>query len=73
MTESKPIDVSHIKFSSSVFPTDQDMRLWHSLSPEEQLAVIVRDEEAGFVSGIARDETLEERLVRVRAEMAHAV
>jgi len=49
------------------------MALWASLSHAEQRAVIARDEETGFRSGIAEPETLKERLERVRATMAHAV
>lgn len=73
MSQKKNIDVSHVRFNSTVFPTDEDMKLWNSLSPEEQRAVIERDEEAAFQSGIAKKETLEERLARVRAKMVHAL
>ena len=42
------IDVAKIKFSSTVFPTDEDRKLWDALSPEEQQAVIIAAEETGF-------------------------
>ncbi|ESQ75139.1 hypothetical protein ABAC402_10750 [Asticcacaulis sp. AC402] len=42
------------------------MALWQSLSPAQQFEVIARDEEAGFQSGIAPQETMAERLARVR-------
>lgn len=66
-------DISGIAFSSTVFPSAEDMALWNSLSAEQQRALIERDEEAGSESGTAEPETLEDRLARVRANMAHAL
>ena len=43
-----------------------DLALWDSLSPSEQYETIEREEEKGYQSGIAPDETVEERLERVR-------
>lgn len=60
-------DVSKIAFTSDVFPSGEDMKLWHSLSPEEQEAYIVHAEEEGFQSGPAPDESLSQRLARVRS------
>jgi hypothetical protein len=51
---------------SRTFPTNDDMLLWEAMSPAEQLAAIEHDEDAGFQSGIAPYETLDERLKRVR-------
>ena len=65
------IDISNIQFSSTVFPTDEDMKLWHSLSPEEQHAVIRRELDEGEASGIAAPESMEKMMRRVRAETAH--
>ena len=65
------VDVSHIQFSSTVFPTDEDMKLWHSLSPDEQRAVIQRELDEGEASGIAEPESMERLMQRVRAETAH--
>ncbi len=48
MDTTDTIDVSHIKFTSTVFPTDEDMKLWHSLSAHEQRAVIMRDIKQGL-------------------------
>ncbi len=48
MSDTDTIDISGIKFSSSVFPTDEDMALWHSLGPAAQQAVIMRDVEQGL-------------------------
>jgi hypothetical protein len=72
MTNTTKADISKIEFSSRVFPAAEDMALWDSLSPAEQRAVIERDEEAGFHSGIAEPETLKQRLQRVRATMARS-
>lgn len=68
MAEVKIIDVSDIRFTSTVFPTDEDMKLWNSLSAEEQRAVVRRDLDEAEVSGIAEPETAEEIIQRVRAE-----
>ncbi len=62
------INLAKIKFSSTVFPTAADIKLWDALSPEEQQAVIVAAEEAGFQSGLAPAESIAQRLARVRAE-----
>ncbi len=50
---SDAVDISRIKFASSVFPTPEDRALWESLTPAERLAIVERDEEAGFRSGAA--------------------
>ncbi len=68
MKDTKTVDVSHIKFTSTAFPTDEDMKLWRGLTPEQREAVIIEAEEKGFRSGIAPDEPAEERLARVRAK-----
>lgn len=68
MSKTKDIDTSSVKLSSAVFPTEADMKLWESLTAQERRALILRDEEAGFRSGPAPRESLEERLVRVRAK-----
>ena len=41
-------DISNIKLTSYVFPTAADMKLWDSLKPEEQAAVIWRDIDEGL-------------------------
>jgi len=50
-----------------VFPSASDMALWDVLSPAEKRAFIERSEQAGFESGMAPDETIAQRLARVRA------
>jgi hypothetical protein len=64
------IDVSNVHFSSTVFPTDDDMKLWDSLGPEEQRAVIRRDLDAAEASGKAAPESMEQMIQRVRANVA---
>lgn len=68
MSETKAIDISHVKFTSTVFPTEEDMRLWDSLSAAEQRAVVRRDLDEGEASGVAEPETVDQVLERVRAE-----
>jgi len=60
--------IAKIKFTSTVFPTPADQALWNSLTPAQRLAVLERDEEAGFCSGVARKATMEEILAEARAE-----
>jgi predicted Fe-S protein YdhL (DUF1289 family) len=70
MQETK-VDISNVQFSSTVFPTEEDMERWHSLSPEEQRAVIRRALDEGEDSGVAAPESMEQMMQRVRAETAH--
>ena len=66
MSETKTIDVSHIRFTSTVFPTEEDMRLWDSLSAEERRAVVRRDLDEAEASGVAEPETIGQVIERVR-------
>ena len=68
MADVKSMDVSQIRFTSTVFPTEEDMTLWNSLTPEEQRAVIRRDLDEAEASGIAKPETTEAVIRRMRAE-----
>lgn len=68
MNEVKTIDVSGIRFTSTVFPTDEDKALWASLSDEQRRAVIEQSEQAGFDSGVAERASLHEILSEIRAE-----
>ena len=69
MSDIKTDDISHVKFSSTVFPTDEDMKLWNSLTPEQQRAVERRDEEEGFQSGLAEPCTMADIIAEAKAEM----
>ena len=62
------MDVSHIRFTSTVFPTDEDMKLWNSLTALEQRAVLQRDLDDAEASGIADPESAVEVIRRVRGE-----
>ena len=73
MTDTKTIDVSHIKFTSSVFPTDEDVKLWDSLTPEEQEAFLLQEEEAAYRSGVAKNASKEEIMAEVLAEMKNGL
>lgn len=45
------------------------MRLWNSLTPEQQKAVERRDEEKGFQSALAEPCTVADIMAEVKAEM----
>ena len=62
-------DIFHAKFTSTVFPTDEDMKLWNSLTLEQKKAVEQRDEEKGYQSGIAESRTMQELIAEAKAEM----
>jgi hypothetical protein len=68
MSAAKELDISAVKFASSAFPTPEDRALWESLTPAQRLAVVERDEEAGFRSGVAQNASLREMLAEIRAE-----
>ena len=67
MGATKTVDVSHIRFTSTVFPTEADIELWESLSPEEQRAVVARDLDEAEAGGIAKPESIDQVIARVRA------
>ncbi len=69
MSDIETVDISHVKFSSTVFPTDEDMKLWDSLTLEQKKAVEKRDEEAGFQSGLAEPCSVADIIAEVKAEM----
>ena len=71
MSDTDTVDISHVKFTSTVFPTKEDMDLWNSLTREEKQAVELRDEEEGYNSGIAEPRTVEELIAEAKAEMNH--
>ncbi|MGJ8534880.1 MAG: hypothetical protein ACSHYC_22025 [Alphaproteobacteria bacterium] len=71
MSEINTIDVSHIKFTSSACPSDEDLRLWDSLSDEQQHAIIERDLDAAQESGIAPQRSMAEIIAEARDEMRH--
>ena len=69
MSDIKTDDISHVKFTSVQFPTDEDMKLWESLTPEQRKAVEIRDEEEGYNSGLAEPCTMADIIAEAKAEM----
>ncbi len=69
MSDMETVDISGIKFTSTVFPTEEDMKLWESLTYEQRKAVEIRDEEEGYQSGIAEPQTMDELIAEAKAEM----
>ncbi len=73
MSQTDTIDVSKINFSSTVFPTDEDMALWHSLSSGEQHAVIMRDVEQGLKGSAALKASKTEIMREVLDDLKHGI
>lgn len=73
MANTDIIDVSHVKFTSTVFPTDEDMKLWHSLSPEQQREVIMNDISQGLEGAPAEKSGKDEIMAEVLNEMPNAL
>ncbi len=71
MSDTDTIDVSHIRFTSTACPTDEDIRLWESLSDEEQHAVLERDLDAAEKSGLAPVRSMADLIAEARADMRH--
>lgn len=55
------------EFESTVYPTTNDIKLWESLSPELQRAIITRELEEAEESGVAEDVSMDDLMARVRA------
>lgn len=73
MSQAKAVDISHISFTSTVFPTDEDMRLWRSLSPQQQRGVILRDVDDGVRGPAAEKASKDEIMAEALAETPHAL
>ena len=56
-----------MKFQSTVFPAAEDIKLWESLSPEQQRAIIARELDEAEKSGVAADVSMDDLMARVRA------
>ncbi len=65
-TKTKTVDISQIKFSSTVFPTPEDMKLWESLTDEQRKAIEIRDEEDGYKSGVAEHKSMSQLIAEVK-------
>ncbi len=69
MSDIEAVDISGIKFTSTVFPTPGDMELWESLTYEQRKAVEIRDVEEGRASGLSEPCTMSEIIAEAKAEM----
>jgi len=69
MSDTETIDISGIKFSSTVFPSKDDVKLWESLTLEQRKAVEIRDVEEGRTSGLSEPCTMSEIIAEAKAEM----
>ena len=69
MSEVKTVDISGVKFTSTVFPTREDIELWESLTDEQRRAVEVRDEEEGYKSGVAEPRSMSQLIAEAKAEI----
>ena len=52
-----------------MFPTDEDVKLWDSLTPEEQEAVLLRDIDEAIAGGTAKNTSKEEVMAEALAEL----
>ena len=73
MADTDTIDVSHVKFTSTVFPTDEDMKLWHSLNEAEQHAVVMRDVKKGLQGPPASKASKDEIMHEVLDDIKHGI
>ena len=70
MNKVEAVDISKIKFTSTVFPTPEDMELWESLTPEQRKAVEIRDVKEGYASaGLADACTMAGAIAEAQSEM----
>ena len=69
MSDIETVDISGIKFTSTVFPTPEDMKLWESLTYEQRKAVEIRDVKEGQSSGLAEPCTMADIITEAKAEM----
>lgn len=60
-------------FQSTVFPTESDMTMWNSLTPEQQRAAIRRDIDDGLKGPAAQKADKASLLAEVKAERKHAL
>jgi hypothetical protein len=60
-------------FQSAVFPTEEDMQIWNSLTPQEQRAAIRRDIDEGLRGPAAADADKASLLAEVKAERKRAL
>lgn len=64
------IDITKLEFSSSAFPSEADLKLWNSLTPQQQHERQLFELQKAKDSGVAPAETFAERLVRLKKQRA---
>ena len=69
MSDIETVDISKIQFTSTVFPTPEDMKLWESLTPEQRKTVELRDVKEGYASGLAKPCTMADVIAEAQADM----
>ena len=69
MSNTDTINISHIKFASTVIPTEADVKLWASLSEAQKKAVIERELYEAEASGIAEPQSMADLIAEARAEL----
>ena len=63
-------NIDQIEFESTAFPTADDMKMWHRLTPAEQQAVVDRDVNEGLQGPPAKRQTKDEVVAAVLARYA---
>lgn len=69
MSNTDTINISQVKFTSTVVPTDEDIKLWDSLTDAQQKAVIMRELDEAESSGIADPASMADLIAEARAEL----
>ena len=67
MSKEKTNSLPEVEFESTVYPTANDIKLWESLSPELQRAIIARELDEAERSGEAASVSMDDLITRVRA------
>lgn len=71
MSNTRTFDPASIAFESTVYPTEADMKLWNSLTPEQQRAVVDHNLDKAQKSGIADPESFDARFARALERAGH--
>lgn len=65
---SDELDIKKLKFTSTVFPTEEDIKLWESLTPLQQHERVVYELDEARKSGIVDPEPFQARVDRVKKQ-----
>ena len=69
MTKTDTIGVTHHSFTSTVFPTDEDIKLWNSLTASDKRSVLLGKIQEGLDSKPAKNSTKAEIMTEVLSEV----